>query len=281
VRPVHHDTVFLWLIVSEPQQGDHLVHRAFFIMLFISALVMWEYFSLWEEIWPGRCIAIYLRIYGRGGSVKLSETLNDFLHELDSAEGWAESDRHDREVAADFEAFTLPSRALITSILRKYRRDHLEDSLDSYYVRKVLRDAPKLVLRTLQLETMATQEIPQTNGAFYLREATRCYIHGFWGACVALSRAAVEQALKEAVAKAVGATASDSKLSTLVESARRLRLADPAVLSLADEVRIAGNRTVHNKASDQPEAWDTLVRVRAVLLALYEGQVPDVPEIQT
>jgi tetratricopeptide (TPR) repeat protein len=87
--------------------------------------------------------------------------------------------------------------------------------------------------------------------------------------------------LKEAIAKAVGATASDSKLSTLVESARRLRLADPAVLSLADEVRIAGNRTVHNKASDQPEAWDTLVRVRAVLLALYEGQVPDVPEIQT
>ena len=36
----------------------------------------------------------------------------------------------------------------------------------------------------------------------------------------------MEQALKEAVAKAVGATASDSKLSTLVESARRLRLAD-------------------------------------------------------
>ena len=213
--------------------------------------------------------------------MKLSETLNDFLHDLDSAEGWAESDRHDREVAADFEAFTLPSRALITSILRKYRRDHLEDSLDSYYVRKVLRDAPKLVQRTLQLETMATQEIPQTNGAFYLREATRCYVHGFWAACVALSRAAVEQALKEAVAKAVGAIASDSKLSTLVESARRLRLADPAVLSLADEVRIAGNRTVHNKASDQPEAWDTLVRVRAVLLALYEGQVPDVPEIQT
>ena len=76
--------------------------------------------------------------------MKLSETLNDFLHDLDSAEGWAESDRHDRELAADFEAFTLPSRALITSIIRKYRKDHLEDSLDSYYVRKVLRDAPKL-----------------------------------------------------------------------------------------------------------------------------------------
>ena len=141
--------------------------------------------------------------------MKLSETLNDFLHDLDSAEGWAESDRHDREVAADFEAFTLPSRALITSILRKYRRDHLEDSLDSYYVRKVLKEAPKLVQRTLQLETMATHEIPQTNGTFYLREATRCYIHGFWAACVALSRAAVEQALKEAVAKVSGAPAFD------------------------------------------------------------------------
>jgi hypothetical protein len=56
--------------------------------------------------------------------VKRSETLNDFLHDLDSAEGWAESDRHDREVAADFEAFTLSSRVLITSILRKYRNSN-------------------------------------------------------------------------------------------------------------------------------------------------------------
>src|ERR1700722_11058026 len=112
----------------------------------------------------GSIIAINPRIYGRGGSVKLSETLNDFLHDLDSAEGWAESDRYHRELAADFEAFTLASRALVTSIIRKYQRDHLEDSLDSYCVRKVLRDAPKLVQRTLQLETMATQEIPQANG---------------------------------------------------------------------------------------------------------------------
>lgn len=96
----------------------------------------------------------------------LSEMLNDFLRDLDSAEEWAKHDRYDRELAADFEAFTLPSRALVTSILRKYHRDHLEDSLDSYYVRKILREAPKLVQRTLQLETMATQEIPQTNGAF-------------------------------------------------------------------------------------------------------------------
>jgi hypothetical protein len=207
--------------------------------------------------------------------------LNDFLHDLDSDQGWAELDKHYRELAADFEAFTLPSRALITSILKKYRRDNLEDSLDSYYVRKVLKEAPKLVQRTLQLETMATQEIPLTDGAFYLREATRCYIHGFWAACVALSRAALEQALKEAVAKATGTSASEYKLSKLVESARALRLADPAVLSLAEQVRIAGNRTVHNKASNQREAWDTLIAVRAVMLALYEGQVPVVPDIQT
>lgn len=105
------------------------------------------------------------------GWAMLSEMLTDYLRDLDSDEGWAQSDRHDRELAADFEAFTLPSRALA------------------------------------------------------------------------------------------------------------LRLADPAVLSLAEQVRIAGNRTVHTRASDQREAWDTLIAVRAVLLALYGGQVPVVPNI--
>lgn len=209
----------------------------------------------------------------------LSEMLNDYLRDLDSEEGWAESDRLDRELAADFEAFTLPSRALITSILKKYKRDHLENSLDSYYVRKSLKDAPKLVQRTLQLETMATQDIPMTDAAFFLREATRCYIYGFWAACVALSRAALESVLKEAIARATGSPTFEGKLSKLVESAGALRLAEHAVLSLAEKVRIAGNRTVHKRASDQREAWDTLRAVRAVLLALYKGQVPAVPDI--
>jgi hypothetical protein len=102
----------------------------------------------------------------------LSEMLKDVLRDLDSDEGWRDSDKSDGELAADFEGFTLPSRALITSILKKYRRDHLEYSLDSYYVRKSLREMPKLVQRTLQLETMATEDIPLTDATFYLREAT-------------------------------------------------------------------------------------------------------------
>lgn len=210
----------------------------------------------------------------------LSEMINDFLRDIDSDQGWDELYKNDRDLAADFEGFTLPSRAVITAILRKYRRDHLESSLDDYYVRKALKDAPKLVQRTLQLETIATQEIPLTDVTFYLQEATRCYIYGFWAASVALSRAALEQALKEAVTKASGSPTFEAKLSKLVESAQRLRLADPATLSLVDQVRMAGNRAVHNRASDQCEAWDTLTAMRAVILDLYKGQIPTVPEIQ-
>lgn len=209
----------------------------------------------------------------------LSEMLKDVLRDLDSDDGWADSDKYSRELAADFEGFALPSRAFITSILKKYHRDYLEYSLDSYYVRKTLREAPKLVQRTLELETMATQDIPLTDATFYLREATRCYIFGFWAASVALCRAALEKGLKEAVAKATGSPVLECKLSKLVESASRLRLADPAVLSQAEQVRIAGNRTVHNRASDQPEAWDTLLALRGVMLAFHKGHVPTIPEV--
>ena len=210
----------------------------------------------------------------------LSEMLKDVLRDLDSAEGWAESDKSNAELAADFEGFTLPSRAFVTSVFKKYKRDHLEYSLDEYYVRKALRDIPKLVQRTLQLESMATQDVPMSDAIFYLREATRCYIFGFWAASVALGRAALEQSLKEAVAKVTKRPVFESKLSRLVESAGRLRLADLAVLNQAEQVRLAGNRTVHNKASDQSEAWGTLVAVRGVMSALYKAQVLAIPEIE-
>ena len=207
----------------------------------------------------------------------LSGMLSDYLRELESEEERTEIDKFESELAASLEGFTSVSEAFITSVLQKYRKGTLEDSLDSYYVRKGLRDAPKFAQRTLQLTALGTKETPSTNVAFYIREATRCYIHGFWAAGVALSRAALEQGLKEAVSRALGARAARYELSDLLAAASKLRLADPAVLGLAVQVRLTGNRVVHARASSQGEAWDTLTAVRAVLTALYRGEVPAVP----
>jgi len=217
-------------------------------------------------------------------SQKLSEMLSDYLRELDE---YCEDEQGDiskiegmdRELAATLEGFTTPGLAAVTGVLQRYGKEHLEDSLDRYYVRKFLKDAAKLVQRTMQLNTLPTKSVPSATVSFYIREATRCFVYGFWAASVALSRAALELGLKETVARKSGASAMRFELSELVDAAGKLRLADAAILSLAEQVRTNGNRVVHARASSKDEAWSTLTAARAVLLAIYGGETPVVAEI--
>jgi hypothetical protein len=212
----------------------------------------------------------------------LSGMLTEYLRDMDVAckvepVERREIEKFDRELAASLEGFTDELSSLFTTILQKHRKDVLEDSLDSYYVRKCLNDAPKLVQRTMQLSAIGMKTVPSTAVGFYIREATRCFVYGFWGASVAMSRAALEQGLKEKVSGSSGVSGTRFELSDLVEAAGRLRLTDGATLGLADQVRVTGNRVIHARTSSHEEAWDTLTATRAVLMAIYAGKTPDVP----
>ncbi|WP_109486247.1 hypothetical protein [Occallatibacter savannae] len=81
-------------------------------------------------------------------------------------------------------------------------RELVESWLDGYYVYPQLHAIPEMISRTLLLAKLDAISTPSEQTNQYIAEATRCYIHGFMLAAVAVARAAFEQALKERLSQA-------------------------------------------------------------------------------
>jgi len=95
-------------------------------------------------------------------------------------------------------------------------------------------------------------------------------VFGFWGASVALSRAELGQGLREVVQLKL--RQSFSRLSDLMKVASKWKLFDKSQIYLADKGVYAGNRVLHGKPTNEPEAWDTLCSARGVLEHLFAAE---------
>jgi hypothetical protein len=73
----------------------------------------------------------------------------------------------------------------------------VKDLLDERFTRQMVTAVRGYVARTLALPRLRAARTPSQVTNSYVREATRSYILGLPQACVALCRAALEQALKE------------------------------------------------------------------------------------
>jgi len=148
-------------------------------------------------------------------------------------------------------------------------KDHgiIDEYLDFNYSVDLLKLVPKIVARTIRLSRLTASQTPATATDVFLTEATRSYVFGFWNASVALSRAAVEQALREKVESRV--SLKNPKLCDLVTAAYRLKLLDDEHQRLASQVELVGNKVVHGKPSNDRESWVTLSDARQVLDHIY------------
>ena len=86
-----------------------------------------------------------------------------------------------------------------------------EVMLDQMYCRVLLQDVPRMVERTRALRSLTLAGIPNSEYFVYLREAAQCYVSGLPQAAIALSRAAVENRLKEVCARRFGVSAVENK----------------------------------------------------------------------
>jgi hypothetical protein len=144
----------------------------------------------------------------------------------------------------------------------------LQEQFDYQYTRRLLADVPRIVERTLRLSGLvAAGRSPSRKMEVYVREATRCYIFGLWAACVALSRAAVEHAIRERVADQL--VGSRKKLSEMIEGARRFGVLDRMQAELATRVKLSGDTVLHGGSVTDRDAWDTLVAARTLLEQLH------------
>lgn len=142
--------------------------------------------------------------------------------------------------------------------------------LDDYFTREVVEPVPGYVKRMMSLSRVDATRLPSrvTNG--YLREAVRTYILGLPQACVALCRAALEQALKEALGlqlSGVFITFQD-----LLKEARKWKILDDTTEDMARDIANAGDEVMHEKPCDSPKAAEILSATRGLLQQIYSTE---------
>jgi HEPN domain-containing protein len=145
----------------------------------------------------------------------------------------------------------------------------VEYLLDEFYSRDFLKKARKIVDRTIQLTAMIPKSTPDKGVNLYLREATRCYIGGFWESSVALSRTTLEIALRHRLEEGQGFLPTDDKFETVIEYAYLCRVIDHVHHEMAEDVRKKGNDVVHGSPTNEEIAGRVLSSTRGVLDYLY------------
>jgi hypothetical protein len=149
-------------------------------------------------------------------------------------------------------------------------KEVLSVALDDYLCRKFVADVPTIAERVMRLDRLVTLDDPSPEVHNYFRQAMRCYVMGIPLAAAALSRACLEQAMRERVPYAT----STMMLDTLITAAGRFRTLDVIQLQLADDVRTTGNEVMHKGACADEEAFGIILKVRALVEALY-GAAPE------
>ena len=148
--------------------------------------------------------------------------------------------------------------------------DLIKHFLDERFTKEVVYAVSGYVKRTLQLSRMEGSKVPSniTNG--YLQEAVRTYILGLPQASVALSRAALEQALKEKLGLQL--SGQYKAFQNLLDDARKWHILDKAMELCAREVANAGDGVMHEKPTTLAESLDVLTKLRGVLRHIYSTE---------
>ena len=143
----------------------------------------------------------------------------------------------------------------------------IEDFLDDRFTVEAVDGVQSSVKRLMKLSRLEAVRLPSkvTNG--YLREAVRTYLFGFPQASIALSRAALEQALKENLGHQL--SGEFRSMDELLKEARKYKLLDRTMELCARDVAKAGDGVLHEKPTTDPKALEVLDKLRGLLQHIY------------
>lgn len=206
----------------------------------------------------------------------LTEKLKEFEAEADEEMGLDEKEeaqqvlefveRMTGYLVGHLEGFSDAAATRIESLFREVDAP-LDERIEHYYARDMLTRVPKIVNRTLKLSHVIPNKTLCGPTVVYLKEATRAYLFGFWNASVALSRAAVEQGLRQVANEQFNQDLDT--LQELTDAGFRLGLLDRPHADSASTVVRVGNQVLHRHPADEAQAWDVLCAARGVLLHLF------------
>jgi len=143
----------------------------------------------------------------------------------------------------------------------------VRDFLDERFTREMIRAVQGYVSRTMQLSALEGTRSPSqiTNG--YLQEAVRTYIFGFPKASIALSRAALEQALKEGLGYQGSKTFVD--MNSLLDEAVDGGVLDGVIRKIARKLASEADAVLHESPADMTKAYDVLLALRGIFQHIY------------
>ena len=212
----------------------------------------------------------------------LSEEVEIFIRSMDldgsgmTAEEFSELQEHRAEIGVVVDDIVKSRETIIPSegeVLEQALMSHsylVETLLNDRFTRDLVGQVPGYVERTLQLSRLKAAQPPSkvTNG--YLQEAVRTYIFGLPQASVALSRAALEQALKEGLGYQSSNTFVEMK--DLLKEAETAGVIDHAHRTFARQVANAADDVLHEKPTTLPKALDVLIKMRGILEFVYSRE---------
>lgn len=174
-----------------------------------------------------------------------------------------------KDVIASLEGLCPEDLEKLQAILKD---DHLlwEWVVDWWYCKEAVEHVEPVKQRFSRLTPILTRVSTSQEVNVYLREATQCYLYGLFQASTSLFRTALESGLKEFLERNMGPTPG-LKLYELIAQAEELGLVSVHVSAMADDVRKAANKVIHENPISEEQAFDVLVKTRGVLSELYRG----------
>jgi hypothetical protein len=125
--------------------------------------------------------------------------------------------------------------------------------IDEIFAVELLSSLNSVVQRAMEIRGIFIEDEPPKKVRIYLTEATRCYIYGFYQACIALCRAAIEAVLELKLGEKgwnVSMISEDRKgeiLCAMIYTAEEKGIIDGTMSRNADLIRKRGNYCLHQR----------------------------------
>ncbi len=155
-----------------------------------------------------------------------------------------------------------PEYADLSKMVTQQSTDWGHRNTEFHYAFELIRVLARLNNKTFKLEAPPITGVAPESVVSYLRESTRCWLYGFHGASVALSRACLEDALKARMHR-------DECLESLIAVAKRSGLLDGCMEDFAHKVRKAANKFLHGRSITERESRQTLDATRSLVEQIF------------
>jgi hypothetical protein len=144
-----------------------------------------------------------------------------------------------------------------------------EIEIDRVLTCRALEDVPRMVKRLTRMSKLTALCSPSGQTGVYIREAARTYVYGFMQASAAMSRAALEQALKERLA--LQGTSVFITFQDLVDDAKKWKILDDKTARAVRDTAKKADSVLHAEPIGEDGAFDVLIEVRGLLQQIYDA----------